>query len=184
MQQAVAVAGRGLQRVSEGMAKVQQGAVALLGFVALDDIGLHAHRMAHRRLTCAPVASRQRRTVRFEPCEIVRVAQQPVFDDLAIAGQKIARRHCVEHLDIGQHQTGLMERADQVLALRAVDPGLAAHRTVDLCQKRGRDLHETHAPAQDRGGEPDQITDHAATKGNHNIAALDLLRQQPFNRGL
>jgi hypothetical protein len=45
-----------------------------------------------------------------------------------------------------------------------VDPGLAAHRAVDLRQKRGRHLHEAHAPAQDRGGETHQIADHPAAE--------------------
>ena len=75
-----------------------------------------------------------------------------------------------------------MERADQVLALRRVDPGFAAHGTVHLRQKRGRHLHKPHAPAQHGGGKACKIADHAATKRDNHVAAFDLLFQQPFDR--
>jgi len=42
-----------------------------------------------------------------------------------------------------------MERADQILAVAAVDAGLAAYRTVDLGQQRGRHLHEADAAQGD-----------------------------------
>jgi len=73
-----------------------------------------------------------------------------------------------------------VESADEVLALRGVDPGLAANRTVDLGQKRRRQLHKPHAPAQDRRRKTDEVADHAATQRQDHILALDLLLQQPF----
>ncbi len=73
-----------------------------------------------------------------------------------------------------------MKGADQVLALRGVDAGLATDRTVDLRQKRGRHLHEAHTPAQDRGGKAHQVADHAAPQRHDQIAPFDLLVQQPF----
>ncbi len=128
VQQAVGITGRRLERVAERVAKVEQRAVALFGLVARDDIGLHLHRPAHRLGAQPGIARRQRGPVRLEPFEERLVAEQPVFHHLAVTGQEIARGQRVEHTDISQHQAGLMERADQVLALGRVDPGLAADR--------------------------------------------------------
>ena len=66
-----------------------------------------------------------------------------------------------------------MEGADQVLALRRVDSGLAADGGIDLRQERRRDLHEAHAAPQDACREAGKIADHAAAKRNDAIAALD-----------
>ena len=67
-----------------------------------------------------------------------------------------------------------MEGADEVLALRRVDAGLAADRGIDLRQQRGRDLHEVHAAASDRGGKAGEVADDAAAKREDDIAALEL----------
>jgi hypothetical protein len=79
---------------------------------------------------------------------------------------------------IGDHQHRLMERAEQVLALRRVDAGLAADRGIDLRQQRGRHLHEIDAAAQDRRRKAGEIADHAAAERNHQIVALDPGRDQ------
>ena len=109
---------------------------------------------ARSRAALSPVA--QSRAVAFQPVEERGVAEKAVFHHLAIARQEVAVGQGVQHVDVGQHQAGLVEGADQVLALGGVDPGLAADRTVDLRQKRGRQLHEAHAPAQDGGGKARQ----------------------------
>ena len=72
----------------------------------------------------------------------------------------------------------LVEGADQILALRRVDAGLAADGGIDLRQQRGRHLHEIDAAAQDRGGKAGEIADHAAAERDDEIVALDLGRDQ------
>ena len=71
-----------------------------------------------------------------------------------------------------------MEGADQVLALRGVDAGLAADRGVDLGEQRGRQLHHAHAAPQDAGGKAGQVADHAAAQRNDAIAPLDAELEQ------
>ncbi len=73
-----------------------------------------------------------------------------------------------------------MKSAEQILALRRIDPGLAADRRIDLRQQRGRHLHEIDAAAQDRGRKACEIADHAAAERDHQIVALDLRRYQRF----
>ena len=71
-----------------------------------------------------------------------------------------------------------MEGADQVLALRRVDAGLAADRGIDLGEQRGRHLHHAHAAPQDAGGEAGEIADHAAAERNDAVAPLDAELEQ------
>ena len=68
----------------------------------------------------------------------------------------------------------LMKRAEQVLALRRIDAGLAADGGIHLRQQRGRHLHEIDAAAQDRRRETGEIADHAAAERDDEIVALDL----------
>ena len=73
-----------------------------------------------------------------------------------------------------------MEGADQVLAVRRVDAGLAADRGIDLRQQRRRDLHEVHAAPGDRGGEAGEVADDAAAERDDEVAALEPgLEQRP-----
>src|SRR3546814_5535820 len=58
---------------------------------------------------------------------------------------------------VDQHPPGLVEGADQVLAVPRVDPGLAADRTVDLRQQRRRDLHEVEAAERHRRRDSGEI---------------------------
>jgi hypothetical protein len=66
-----------------------------------------------------------------------------------------------------------VEGADQVLAVRRVDAGLAADRGIDLRQQGGGDLHEAHAAAHGRRREARQVPDDAAAERHHEVAALD-----------
>jgi hypothetical protein len=50
---------------------------------------------------------------------------------------------------------------------------LAADRAVDLGQQRGGNLDEVDTSTDDRGGKADEVTDHAAAKGDHRVGALD-----------
>ena len=69
----------------------------------------------------------------FEPLEEGRIPQQAVFEDLSKACPHLAVAETVQNGQVGQHQTRLMERPDQILAARGIDGRLAAHGGVDLC---------------------------------------------------
>ena len=71
-----------------------------------------------------------------------------------------------------------MEGADQILAMGGIDAGLAADGRIDLGQKRGRDLDEIDAAAEDRCGKAREIADHAAAEGDDAVAPFDAGSQQ------
>ncbi len=77
-----------------------------------------------------------------------------------------------------------MERADEVLALRRIDAGLAADGGVHLRQQRGRDLHEAHAAAQDRRRKAGEVADDAAAQRDDEIAAFEAELEQALAQRL
>ena len=177
MEQPVGKAGRGFQRMAEGVAEIEQRAFAGLALVARHDRGLGAAG-GRDRVFARGAALEDVGVIGFQPGEKRLVAEHAVFGDFGIAGAKLARRQRIEHRGIGDHQNRLVKRAEQILALRRIDSGLAADRRIDLRQQRGRHLHEIDAAAQDRRGKAGEIADHAAAERDHQIVALDLGRDQ------
>ena len=184
VQQPVGVAGGGLERVAEGVAEVEERALALLGLVADDDRGLHLAGAADGVQARVRVAGGEGGGVRLEPGEEAGVAEQAVLRHLGVAGAEVAGRQRVEERGVGEHQPRLVEGADEVLALGRVDPGLAADRAVDLGEQRRRHLHEADAAAQDRGGEAGEVADDAAAEGEDEVVAVDLRGDQPLDGAL
>ena len=121
--------------------------------------------------------------VDFEPAEESGILDQRIFDDFGIAGAHVPVGESGEDGGVDQHQRGLVESADEVLAGGDVDRGLAADRTVDLGKQRGRYLDEMAATLDDGGGEPDEIADHAAAERDQMVAALDPQREQLVDQG-
>ena len=179
MEQRVGKAGIGLQRMAEGVAQVQQGAPAgRLALVIGDDRRLSAHAALDRIGAGCRVAVQQPVGIGLAPGEEVGIVDQAIFDHLGIAGAGFAQRQAVEHRRVDQHQAGLVEAADQILAGARVDRGLAADRAVDLRQQGGGQLHEMAAALQDGRRKADQVADHAAAQRDYMVATLDLQRQQ------
>jgi hypothetical protein len=122
-----AKAALGLHRVAEGVAQVEQGARAVVTGVLGNDGGLHGDRTRHRGFQRPAVPRQQFWSVPFKRLEEAGVAQQAVLHHLGVAGAHLAVGQGVEHAQVAQNEARLMEGADQVLAARRVDGGLAAH---------------------------------------------------------
>ena len=110
---------RGFERVAEGVAEIEQRALAGLALVARDDAGLAAAADRDGVLARAGAAGKHVLPVRFQPGEERGVAEQAEFGHLGIAGAEFARRQRVEQRGVGDHQNRLVEGADQILAVRA-----------------------------------------------------------------
>ena len=151
------------------VSRSSRATIAGLGAAALGD-----------RVLARGAAGKDLVAIGLQPVEEFRIAQHAVFDDFGIAGAELALRQRVEHLGVGDHQHRLMKRAEQVLAVRRVDAGLAADGGVHLRQQRRRYLHEIDAATDDRGGEAGEIADHAAAERHDQIVALDLRGDQPL----
>ena len=56
------------------------------------------------------------------------IGDRAVLDHLREPGLEFALRQRLQRVGVDQNETRLVKRTDQVLALRMVDPGLAADR--------------------------------------------------------
>ena len=173
MQHAPVVAGLGFKGVGKGVAEVEQSALACFTLVRLDDARLGAATLDNGVTARVYVSGGNRGTLRLEPSEELRVANEAVFDHLGVARQKLPLRQSLKNVHVNDHEPRLVERPDQVLALARVDAGLAAHGAVDLGQQGGWELNHASAPAQDTGGKSGEITHHTAAQRDDAIAAFD-----------
>ena len=116
-----------------------------------------------------------------------RVIDHAVFDHLGQPVQQFGRRQRHENIAVDVHATGLIKGADQILALRDIDPGLATHRAVHLGQKGGGNLDKRDAPHVDGGQKTGDISGHPASQGDERVLTVQTelgeLACQIGNRG-
>ena len=77
-----------------------------------------------------------------------------------------------------------MERADEVLALGQVHPGLATDRRIDLRDERRRDRDERDATEVDRGQEAGRVPERPAAERDEHLRAVDAEGREFARRGL
>ena len=155
------------------MTEVEQGAPALLGLVFGDHAGLDGAAPPHRFLADGGIAGDHGCAVPLAPVEERRVGDQAVFDDLGVAGNDLPVRQCGQRVDVGEHQAGLVEGADHVFGVTAVDRRLAADGTVHLGEQRCRNLDVIDAAERGRRGETGEIADDAAAERDQRRLAVD-----------
>ena len=141
MQQFVRETSRRLEGVPKSVAEIEQRALAGLALVARHDRGLSPARDRDRVLARG-TARKGILPVRFQPGEEAGIAEQAELRKLRIAGAEIALRQGVEQGRIGHDENGLVERADEVLAVTKLMPVLPpteestwASRVVGTCTK-------------------------------------------------
>ena len=177
----VAVARRRLDRVAQRVPEIQvdpaaaRPALALIGdhdlqlgpAGALYDLG--------RRTTFegGRIAASDGRPISLEQLEESVVAEGCHLGRLAEGGPELAPWKRSEQVDVDDDRGRLMERADEVLALGQVHPGLAADRRVDLGDERGRKLDERDAAQVGRGQESGRIAERTAPDGDQWLGAFD-----------
>jgi hypothetical protein len=169
----------GFEGVGEGVAEVEQGAAAgrlVLVRATMAALISTARTTAWVRASgsCARIAGRSLSSQAKKSASSIAAAlttsAKPARSSRGRAGWRARRCR--------PDQAGLVEGADQVLAARRVDGGLAAHGAVHLGQQGGRDLDKGRAALVDRGREPARSPDDAAAEGRDRVAAIQPQRQQ------
>ena len=143
MQQPVGEAGRRFQRVAEGVAEIEQHALAGFALVSGNDSRLAAAADGDGVLARRVAAGEQVLPVRLQPGKKRGVAEQPVFGDLRVAGTELALRQRVEQRGVGDDQDRLVEGADRdscparelMPVLPPTDELTCASRVVGTCTK-------------------------------------------------
>ena len=184
MQQAAGEVRRRLEGMAEGVAEIEQRAIAGLALVARDDLGLHAAAGGDRMLARRAGAGEDVVGIGLEPGEEAGIAEQAVFGDLRIAGAELARRKGIEQRRVGDHQDRLVEGADQIFAVARIDRGLAADRGIDLGQQGGRHLDVIEAAPHRGGAKAREVAHHPAAESNDDVAALELRGDQRLAHAL
>src|SRR3989338_9599391 len=98
----------------------------------------------------------------FEKFEKPRVGDYSIFDDFSKSCAILAGWECLKNIRVAQHQLGLIERPDKVLAQWMVDAGLSSNAGIDLRNKGRRHLHKRNAAQIDGGCEACEIADDPA----------------------
>ena len=94
---------------------------------------------------------------------------KPHLTTSARPATRSAARQRGQRGQVAEHAGRRVERADQVLAGRGVDAGLAADRGVDHAEQRRRYLHHAYAAQPARGDEPGQVGHRAAADTDHRV---------------
>ena len=111
------------------------------------------------------------RAARGQMGKQVRVEQHGRLQRLGAAVAQDGGRQRVQQLRVAHDGGGLMERADEVFALRQVDSRLAADGRIHHGKQRRRHLHQTDAAQPCRGRKARQIADDAAAERNDRVGA-------------
>ena len=118
------------------------------------------------------VRSRRRRRVRLRSgSRIAGSAMKPHLTTSARPARRSDRRQGRQRVQVDEHPGRLVEAADQVLALRGVDAGLAADCGVDHAEHRGRHGDQPDAAQPGRGDEAGQIGGGAAAEPDHRVGS-------------
>ena len=182
-----------LNRMGDGMSKVQDAAQAALALILTDDVCLDfAGTRDHVRCRCGSEGEHIV-TMLLQPCEELRIRNDAVLDDLPEPRRDLARRQCPQAVEIHDDGVGLVECADEVLAERMVDGDLAADARVHLCEEARRQLYERHAAHVGRGDKARKIADDATAeckdrrftvKPQLNCTRIEIVRYGKALRGL
>src|SRR5260370_13212846 len=139
------VVGQPLEGVPEGVAKVKERSLALLGFVG-DDHARLGRAAPRDRFDARGAAGEDFAPFGFQEFEEIPVADEPVFDHLGVSCAKLALAQAIEAARISENQRRLMEGADEVLAMAGIDAPLAAHPLIALPTTARRDLNPLAPP--------------------------------------
>ena len=167
--------------MADGVAEVQDHAKSGVVLVDGNYIALDLHALVNDILNVGLVVRLRNHRQDFT------VGNVAVLDDLGHAVRKGAVRQGSEHVRVDEHEPRLIERADEVFALRQINAGLAADRGIHLREQRGRDLAQRHATQEGRRGKAGDIADNTAAERDDQILAGHAGGQQimvnAFDRG-
>ena len=97
-------------------------------------------------------------------------AMKPHLITSARPATGVGRQRC-QQIKITDHTDRLVEAADEVLAFRGVDAGLAPDSRVNHAQQGGRNHDHSHSPQPGRCHEPSKIGGGTAAEADHAVGA-------------
>jgi hypothetical protein len=135
-----AVPGCAFEGMGESVAEIEDFAEAGFAFIAADDAGFDLDIARDELAECRAIAPQNPFHVSFEQCEHRGVGNDGVLDDFGEATAEFAVRESAQQFRIGEHETGRIKGADEVLPFRQIHASFPADRAVHLCNERGRHM--------------------------------------------
>jgi len=166
--------GYGFNGVAKSVAKVKErpGSRSILEIVG-DKPQFRFDATRYRGQSQFVVACEQRGAIGFAPFEKGRVVNQAIFGDFGVASAQLPSIECMQERRISYHQRWLVKGPDEIFLAVPVDRRFPADRAVGLGKQSGRDLDDRAAALEERGGQPGDIADRAATKRQDRGVASD-----------
>ena len=165
-----AVVRRGFEGVADGVAVVQDRAQATFVLVFGDHARLEADGVEDEGLHGIEV-SRTRGRDQGQVIEVVAATEEAHLDRLGEAVGDFGGGQRAEPVEVGRHQPGPDEGADEVLALWQVDSNLAPDRAVDHSEEGGREHDQVYSAHVGPGDEATEVPYHPAAEGEEGAVA-------------
>ena len=163
-----------LERVRNGVTEVENAAEPALLLVLADDVGFNLAGAGDDVFERVIVERENLIGVSFEITKKIGVRYHAVFDDFPESRGNLARRQCLQKIEVGKDGARLIESADEIFAERVINGDLASDGGVDLSEQRGRDLNERHAAEESSGDEAGKIADDASSEREDRRLSIEL----------
>ena len=170
--QVAAVTRNSFQAMADGVAKIQNGAQAGLGFVLAHHVGFDLAAAGNDFRQGGGMTAEDFGHFPLQPFKQGCIVDDAVLDDLGQAGPEFAVGQPTQGRQIAEHQARLVESADQIFAGLEIDAHFPAHGTVHLGEQGGGHLDQRHSAQVGGGDETRQIPDHATAQRHDERLAL------------
>src|SRR3982751_1747219 len=107
--------------------QVEQRTITTLVLVATDDVRLYFAGTLDGLCQGNRIPGKQTVGVLLQPIEVFPIDDEAIFDDFGESCAQLAIGQRAERIGVRENGRWLMECANQILAARMIDPGLAAH---------------------------------------------------------
>ena len=119
-------------RMSDGMAKIQERAFALLSGILFHHRALYLTALLNHRKQNIHLVRANRSLIFQQPLKILPILNQAMLQNLSHTGSKLPLRKGLKHRRVDVYQPRHMERADHIFIAVEVHTGLAADAAVHL----------------------------------------------------
>jgi len=167
-----AVLGDAFEGMGEGVAEIENLAEAGFAFIAADDVDFDldvARDELGKRRTIAP---QNLLHIFLEHGEHRGVGNDGMLDDFGETPAKFAVGESAQQFRIGEHETGRIKGADEVLPFRQIHASFPADGAVHLCNERGGHMDECNAAEKTGRDESGDVSDDSAANGYHERSAI------------
>ena len=167
-----------LEGVGERVPEVEDRSACFLEGIVLDDRDLDLDGERNQRLQAAQrvtfLVTQRVPLASFELIQQMRTGDQGMLDHLRHPRRELAATQRLQRCHVGDHGRRLLVQADQVLALRHIEPDLAADAGVDHGDQISRAVHEVETAEVRRRREAGHVADDRVAERHDRRRSIDV----------